>query len=61
VYTNIPYKIWATKLNKILEAFQSSLRTGRMTTDCLQDKVLIYGEAVTVFEGEFKKLTTNGN
>lgn len=48
-------KYWATKLNKNkLQAFQSSLRTGMMTTELLQDKVLIYGEAVTIFEGEFK-------
>jgi PhzF family phenazine biosynthesis protein len=48
-------KYWATKLNKNkLKSFQSSLRTGMMTTELLQDKVLIYGEAVTVFEGEFK-------
>lgn len=48
-------KYWAIKLNKNkLKAFQSSFRTGMMTTELLQDKVLIYGEAVTVFEGEFK-------
>lgn len=48
-------KYWAEKLNKNkLKAFQSSLRTGMMTTELLRDKVLIYGEAVTVFEGEFK-------
>ena len=48
-------KYWAAKLNKNkFNAFQPSLRTGRMTTELLQDKVLIYGEAVTVFEGEFK-------
>jgi PhzF family phenazine biosynthesis protein len=48
-------KYWAIKLNKNkLKAFQSSLRTGVMTTELLDDKVLIYGEAVTVFEGEFK-------
>ncbi len=48
-------KYWATKLNKNkLKAFQSSLRTGMMTTELRQDSVLIYGEAVTVFEGEFK-------
>lgn len=47
-------KYWATKLNKQrLSAFQSSLRTGMMTTELLEDKVLIYGDAVTVFEGEF--------
>ena len=48
-------KYWVTKLNKNkLKAFQSSLRTGMMITELVQDKVLIYGEAVTVFEGEFK-------
>ena len=48
-------KYWATKLNKNkLKAFQSSLRTGMMTTELLNDKVLIYGDAVTVFEGELK-------
>lgn len=48
-------KYWATKLNKTkLNAFQSSLRTGMMTTELLEDKVLIYGDAVTVFEGELK-------
>jgi PhzF family phenazine biosynthesis protein len=47
-------KYWATKLNKQrLSAFQSSLRTGTMTTELLENKVLIYGDAVTVFEGEF--------
>jgi PhzF family phenazine biosynthesis protein len=48
-------KYWAEKLNKrSLKAFQSSPRTGMMTTELHNDKVLIYGEAVTVFEGEFK-------
>jgi PhzF family phenazine biosynthesis protein len=48
-------KYWAVKLKKTkLEAFQSSLRTGRMSTELAGDKVLIYGEAVIVFEGEFK-------
>ena len=48
-------KYWTDKLNKIkLKAFQSSSRTGSMTTELLNDKVLIYGEAVIVFEGEFK-------
>jgi len=47
-------KYWAVKLNKNkLQAFQSSARTGTMTTELLHDKVLIYGEAVVVFEGEF--------
>ena len=49
-------KYWAVKLGKnTLKAFQSSARTGRMTTEWRQDKVLIYGEAVTVFEGDFKE------
>ena len=48
-------KYWASKLSKNkLKAFQSSLRTGMMITELLPDKVLIYGEAVTVLEGEFK-------
>lgn len=48
-------KYWALKLNKKkLKAFQSSARTGEMTTELFDDSVLIYGEAVTVFEGEFK-------
>jgi PhzF family phenazine biosynthesis protein len=49
-------KYWATKLGKNrLRAFQSSARTGMMTTELLGEAVLIYGEAVTVFEGEFKR------
>ena len=48
-------KYWALKLNKNkLNAFQSSLRTGKMNTELQGDKVFIYGEAVTVFEGELK-------
>jgi PhzF family phenazine biosynthesis protein len=48
-------KYWAMKLGKKrLNAFQSSARTGMMTTELLEDKVLIFGEAVTVLEGEFK-------
>jgi PhzF family phenazine biosynthesis protein len=48
-------KYWSGKLNKKkLSAFQSSQRTGMMSTELLGDKVLIYGEAVTVFEGQFK-------
>jgi PhzF family phenazine biosynthesis protein len=47
-------KYWAIKLNKTkLKAYQSSLRTGTMTTELLQDKVYILGEAVTVLEGQF--------
>jgi len=47
-------KYWATKLNKPkLNAYQSSLRTGTMNTELLQDKVCILGEAVTVLEGQF--------
>lgn len=52
-------KYWAVKLGKYrLNAFQSSVRTGRMTTELLDGNVLIYGEAVTVFEGEFKSETS---
>lgn len=48
-------KYWATQLNKNkLHAFQCSQRTGTMTTELLTDKVLIYGEAVIVLEGNFK-------
>lgn len=48
-------KYWATKLNKNhLNSFQSSARTGKMTTEFVDDTVFIYGEAVTVFEGEFR-------
>ncbi|WP_264565148.1 PhzF family phenazine biosynthesis protein [Flavobacterium sp. N3904] len=47
-------KYWATKLNKTkLNAYQSSVRTGTMSTELLQDNVFILGEAVTVLEGEF--------
>lgn len=47
-------KYWATKLNKQkLNAYQSSFRTGIMSTELLQDKVCIFGEAVTVLEGQF--------
>ena len=46
-------KYWAGKLEKNkLKAFQSSLRTGMMSIELFPDKVLIYGEAVTVLEGE---------
>lgn len=48
-------KYWAMKLGKnSLHAFQSSQRTGMMTTVLENDKVFIYGEAVVVFEGELK-------
>lgn len=48
-------KYWANKLGKnTLRVLQSSQRTGVMTTELHEDKVLIYGEAVIVFEGEFK-------
>ncbi len=47
-------KYWAIKLNKTkLNAYQSSLRTGTMSTELLHDKVCILGEAVTVLEGQF--------
>lgn len=48
-------KYWAIKLNKSkLNAYQSSARTGVMSTEFLQDKVNIYGEAVTILEGKMK-------
>jgi PhzF family phenazine biosynthesis protein len=48
-------KYWAKKLGKTkCNAFQSSARTGTMTTELINDKVFIYGEAVITFEGEFK-------
>jgi predicted PhzF superfamily epimerase YddE/YHI9 len=47
-------KYWAQKLNKTkLNAYQSSLRTGSMRTELAEDKVFIFGEAVTVLEGQF--------
>jgi PhzF family phenazine biosynthesis protein len=49
-------KYWAMKLGKNrLSAFQASARTGIMTTELLEESVLIFGEAVIVFEGEFKR------
>jgi PhzF family phenazine biosynthesis protein len=46
-------KYWATKLNKNkLSAYQSSQRTGTMSTELLLDKVCILGEAVIVLEGQ---------
>jgi len=48
-------KYWATKLGKTsLKAFQSSARTGKMRTELKDNKVLIFGKAVTVLEGELK-------
>ena len=45
-------KYWALKLNKKnLKAFQSSRRSGEMKTEWADDKVFIYGEAITVLEG----------
>ncbi|WP_262901449.1 PhzF family phenazine biosynthesis protein [Flavihumibacter profundi] len=47
-------KYWAKKLGKNkFQAFQSSSRTGMMTTELINDKVYIYGEAVIIFEGKF--------
>jgi PhzF family phenazine biosynthesis protein len=47
-------KYWALKLNKtVMNAYQSSLRTGTMQVELLGDKVHILGEAVTVLEGQF--------
>lgn len=47
-------KYWATKLNKKkFNTYQSSSRTGIMSTELVQDKVYILGEAVIVLEGNF--------
>ncbi len=45
-------KYWGEKLNKtVLKAFQSSQRTGSMTVELQGNKVLIFGNAVIVLEG----------
>jgi PhzF family phenazine biosynthesis protein len=47
-------KYWAIKLNKTkFNAYQSSSRTGTMSTELVHDKVCISGEAVIVLHGEF--------
>ncbi|MBS7230776.1 PhzF family phenazine biosynthesis protein [Flavobacterium psychroterrae] len=47
-------KYWSERLNKTkFNAYQSSSRTGTMSTELVADKVFILGEAVTVLEGEF--------
>ena len=46
-------KYWSVRLNKKkMKAFQSSHRTGVMTVELDNDKVLLYGTAVIVFEGD---------
>jgi PhzF family phenazine biosynthesis protein len=48
-------KYWAMRLRKnLLRAFQSSNRTGSMTTELQEGRVIIYGEAITILEGQFK-------
>ena len=48
-------KYWAEKLHKKrLKAFQPSERTGFMTVELQDGKVLIYGNAVIVLEGDLK-------
>lgn len=45
-------KYWSEKLNrKKMNAFQSSSRTGYMTVELLDEKVLVIGEAVIILEG----------
>jgi PhzF family phenazine biosynthesis protein len=45
-------KYWSEKLGKTkMNAFQSSRRTGAMTVELQKDKVLLFGQAVIVFEG----------
>lgn len=46
---------WSKKLNKLhLQARQVSERGGTLDIEILQDRVLITGEAVTVFKGEME-------
>jgi PhzF family phenazine biosynthesis protein len=46
-------KYWSLRLNKKkMNAFQSSERTGVMTVELNNEKVLVYGTAVIVFEGD---------
>ena len=45
-------KYWAFQVNKTrINACQSSLRTGIMSTELFNDKVCIVGEVVTILEG----------
>lgn len=45
-------KYWANKLGKTkMKAFQSSPRTGKMSVELQDEKVLVIGQAVIVFEG----------
>jgi PhzF family phenazine biosynthesis protein len=45
-------KYWAEKLNKKeMKAFQSSQRTGYMTVKLQDNKVMIFGKAVIILEG----------
>lgn len=45
-------KYWAEKLNKNkMKAFQSSQRTGYMTVELRDNKVMIFGKALIVLEG----------
>jgi PhzF family phenazine biosynthesis protein len=45
-------KYWAEKLNKKeMKAFQSSQRTGTMTVELRDNKVMVFGKAVIVLEG----------
>lgn len=48
-------KYWSGKLGKTkMRAFQSSERTGEMRVELAGEKVLIYGQAVVMLEGEFR-------
>ena len=48
-------KYWGDKLNKTkMRSFQSSNRAGEMELELVDDKLLITGRAVIVFEGELK-------
>ena len=46
-------KYWSERLNKtVMKAFQSSARTGQMDIELLDDKVLVTGIAMIIFEGQ---------
>ncbi len=47
--------LWSEKLNKTeLNSFQLSKRKGELKTQLIDDRVLIKGKAVTIFEAELK-------
>ncbi len=54
-------KYWANKLGKKkMKAFQSSARTGHMTVELQEEKVLVIGSAVIVLEGDMLSFAMHG-